>query len=381
MTTVDDLWDLLRREVGVRDAERVDLASADGRILREPVVSPQDQPTFDRAAMDGFVVLALDDSPSFRVVDEIRAGDWKQRRLQRGEAVRIATGGAIPSEGCEVVMLEDAIEEGPTVRFTRRGRGNIRVRGEDARSGDMLVAAGRRISPGVAGLLAGAGFVSPLVTRQLTALHVATGSEIVPPEATPGPGQIRDANSSMVGTWARLRGMEFQQTRVSEDEAELLGAIAGERDLLLVSGGSSVGGYDNTGETLVKAGFEIMVNQVMVRPGKPVIVARRGEEWAFGLPGNPLSHFVCLHLFVSAAVAAMEGGSPRPRIRNRVVSTAVAGNLRETWWPSIAESRSIRPLRWRSSGDLTSLARADALLRVPPTGIAAGEEAEFVRAL
>lgn len=381
MTTVDDLWDLLRREVTVRDSERVDLAAADGRILREPVMSPQDQPAFDRSAMDGFVVLALDDSASFRVVDEIRAGEWKQRKLQPGEAVRIATGAAIPSEGCEVVTLEDTIEEGKTVRFKRRGRGNIRSRGEDARTGDMLVAAGRRISPGVAGLLAGAGCVSPLVTRPLVALHVATGSEIVPPEATPSPGQIRDANSSMVGTWARLRGIEFRQTRVTEDESALLKAIEGERDLLLVSGGSSVGGQDNTGEALAKAGFEILVDQVMVRPGKPVIVGRRGDEWAFGLPGNPLSHFVCLHLFVAAAVAAMEGGAPRPRIRNRVVATAVAGNLRETWWPSIAESRSIRPLRWRSSGDLTSLARADALLRVPPSGLAAGADAEFVRAL
>lgn len=381
MTTVDDLWDLLRREVTVRDSERVDLAAADGRILREPVMSPHDQPAFDRAAVDGFVVLALDESSTFRVVDEVRAGEWKQVKLQHGEAVRIATGAAIPCDGGEVVMLEDALEDGKTVRLNRRGRGNIRVRGEDARAGDMLVASGRRLSPGVAGLLAGAGVMTPLVTRPLSALHVATGSEIVPPEATPKQGQIRDANSSMVGAWARLRGIQIRQSRVTEDKAALLKQIEGERDLLFISGGASVGGQDNTGEVLAQAGFEILVDQVLVRPGKPVIIGRRGEEWAFGLPGNPLSHFVCLHLFVAATVAAMEGGSPRPRIRNRAVATAVAGNLRETWWPSIAESRSVRPLRWRSSGDLTSLARADALLRVPPSGLAAGEDAEFVRAL
>jgi molybdopterin molybdotransferase len=278
-------------------------------------------------------------------------------------------------------MLEDSVEEGKTVRPTRRGRGNIRERGEDARSGDMLVATGRRISPGVAGLLAGAGCIAPLVTRRITALHIATGSEIVPPESTPGPGQVRDVNSAMVANWARTRGIRLRQTRVGEDESAVVNAIDGGHDLLLVSGGSSVGGQDNTERALIKAGFEILVSQVSVRPGKPVIVGRRGEEWAFGLPGNPLSHFVCLHLFAVAAVAAMEGGAARPRVRNRIVASAVAGNPRETWWPSIAESRSIRPLRWRSSGDLTSLARADALLRVPPSGLAAGADAEFVRAL
>ncbi|MBE2179974.1 MAG: molybdopterin molybdotransferase MoeA [Chthoniobacterales bacterium] len=381
MTTVDELWVLLRKSVTMRDSVRASLAEADGRVLREPVMSPQDQPAFDRSAVDGFVVLSSDDSPSFRVVDEIRAGQWKQRKLGRGEAMKIATGAAVPCEGCEVVMLEDAVEDGAAVRLKQRGRGNIRLRGEDASTGDILVAVGRKISAGVAGLLATAGCTSPLVTRRLSVLHVATGGEIVPPEAEPEAGQIRDANSAMVGAWARPRGLQLTQARVSEDMPALLRAIEGERDLLLVSGGSSVGGHDNTAKALAEAGFEILVSQVAVRPGRPVIVGRRGDSWAFGLPGNPLSHFVCLHLFVAAAVAAMEGGSPRPRVRNRIVAAAVAGNPRETWWPAIAESRMIRPLRWRSSGDLTSLARADALLRVPPSGIAAGDEAEFIRAL
>lgn len=365
----------------MRDSVRMNLAEADGRVLREPVMSPQDQPAFDRSAVDGFVVLAADKSGSFRVVDEIQAGQWKQRKLGQGEAMKIATGAAVPCEGCEVVMLEDADEDGKAVRFKKRGRSNIRQRGEDARTGDMLVAVGRKISAGVAGLLASAGCTKPLVTRKLAALHVATGAEIVPPEATPEAGQIRDVNSAMVAAWGRPRGLQVAQVRVSEDAAALVKAIDGERDLLLVSGGSSVGGQDNTGKALMNAGFEILVNRVAVRPGQPVIVGRRGDEWAFGLPGNPLSHFVCLHLFVAAAVAAMEGGTPRPLVRNRIVAAAVAGNARETWWPAIAESRSIRPLRWRSSGDLTSLARADALLRVPPEGLAAGTEAEFIRAL
>ena len=126
------------------------------------------------------------------------------------------------------------------MRFKLRGRANIRQRGEDARTGDMLVAVGRKISAGVAGLLASAGCTKPLVTRKLAALHVATGAEIVPPEATPEAGQIRDVNSAMVAAWGRPRGLQVTQVRVSEDSAALVKAIDGERDLLLVWG-SSVG--------------------------------------------------------------------------------------------------------------------------------------------
>jgi molybdopterin molybdotransferase len=147
----------------------------------------------------------------------------------------------------------------------------------------------------------------------------------------------------------------------------------------LVSGGASVGGRDCTEEVLRLAGFEILVTKVAVRPGKPLIVGRREDEWAFGLPGNPLSHFVCLTVFVDAALAAMRGGKPAPRMLKAGVLSDLAGNPRETWWPAAEEARGLSPLRWASSGDLTSLAVADALVRVPSSGLAAGEEAEFIR--
>jgi molybdopterin molybdotransferase len=157
-------------------------------------------------------------------------------------------------------------------------------------------------------------------------------------------------------------------------------AIEGRRDLLLVSGGASVGGHDCTGEVLAAAGFEILVTQVAVRPGKALIVARRGGEWAFGLPGNPLSHFVCLRVFVDAAWAAMCGGAEELVVRRGVVGKAVKGNPRETWWPAVEAPDGLIPLDWTSSGDLTALATADALLRVPSSGLAEGDEAGFIRA-
>jgi len=347
-------------------------------VLREEVRAPEDQPAFDRSAVDGFVVRVDDAAEEFRVVGEIRAGDGARRDLAFGQALRIATGAAVP-DGGEVVMLEDAMETEGMVRLAKRGRNHVRQRGEDARAGEVLVAQGAVLSAGAVGLLASVGCVQPRVTRALDVLHVATGNEIVPAESRPTAGQVRDSNSPLVAAWGRERGLRIRQKRVGEEAEALRRAIEGHRDLLLVSGGASVGGHDCTEEVLDAAGFEILVTKVAVRPGKPLIVARRGGEWAFGLPGNPLSHFVCLQVFVGAAVAAMRGGVVEPVIWRGAVKEAVPGNPRETWWPGVEEQDGLRPLRWTSSGDLTALASADVLVHVPGSGLAAGQEAGFIR--
>lgn len=378
MKTVDEVWELLRREISAREAVETDLTDALGGILREDVKAPEDQPGFDRSAVDGFVVRGDDASESFFIVGEIRAGDGRKQTLVAGHALRIATGAAVPPGG-EVIMLEDAVESDGVVRFARRGRDHVRRRGEDARAGDVLVAKGTRLGVGAIALLASVGCVRPRVTRGLDILHVATGNEIIAAEEKPGPNQIRDSNSPLVAAWARTKGMRLRQKRVGEDAEALRHAIEGRRDLLLISGGASVGGHDCTAEVLDAAGFDILVTKVAVRPGKPLVVGRRGEEWAFGLPGNPLSHFVCLNVFVDAAVAAMHGEANAPAIFRGTVLSDVGGNPRETWWLAREQSNGLRPLTWTSSGDLTSLATANALIRIPVSGLAADSAAEFIR--
>jgi len=379
MKSVDEVWELLRCEVGAREAVAVELPDALGALLREDVRAPQDQPAFDRSAVDGFLVRADDPSDEFLVVGEIRAGTEMRTGFGPGETLRIATGAAVPGREFEVVMLEDAVETKGVVRLTQRGRDHVRKRGEDARAGDVLVSEGTVLSVGAVALLASVGCVEPWVTRPLDVLHVATGSEIVGAETRPAAGQVRDSNSPLVAAWGRRRGLRIRQKRVGEEPEALCRAIEGSRDLLLVSGGASVGRYDCAESVLHAAGFEILVTKAAVRPGKPLIVARRGEEWAFGLPGNPLSHFVCLEVFVEAAVAAMRGGPEQPMVWRGAVLEAMRGNPRETWWPAVEELDGLRPLPWASSGDVTALALADALVRVPSSGLAKGDVAGFIR--
>jgi molybdopterin molybdotransferase len=371
-------------------AERVRLDAAIGRILCEPVRAPEDQPAFDRSAVDGFAIRLDDTNSTFQVVDEIRAGDWKPRALASGEAVRIATGGALPAADLQVVMKEDARLENKTLHIVERdSRRNIRFRGEDARAGQALVEPGTKLQSGALALLASVGHANPLVTRLPQVLHLATGNEIVAPEQTPQRGQIRDSNSILVRSFLAGWKITPEQARVPEDETAAQSAIASRQsaiDLLLISGGASVGEHDFTRRLLETFGFEILVSKTTMRPGKPLIVARRGNALAFGLPGNPLAHFVCLNLFVRVALEKFSGRAAENIFHRGALAAKLDSdsNARETFWPARHEWRDgkpqLTPLRWSSSGDLTSLASANALIRVAANcaGIPADAEVEFI---
>jgi molybdopterin molybdotransferase len=315
-----------------------------------------------------------DRATTFRIVEEIRAGDWKPRALQPGEAVRIATGGALPGDSLQVVMKEDLRAEGGTLTVRRRDdERNIRFRGEDARAGQVLVEAGTILQPGTLALLASVGCAQPLVTRPPRVLHIATGNEIVPPDQQPERGQIRDSNSTLVRAFLGPWGIAPEQKRVAEDAEPIQSPIPNPQfamDLLLISGGASVGEHDFTRRLLEVSGFTIHVSKTTARPGKPLIVAQRGGTLAFGLPGNPLAHFVCLNLYVRAALETFAGQAAAPLFQTGVLAAdlAAGGNARETFWPArwILQDglAMLTPLRWSSSGDLTALATANALIRV-----------------
>lgn len=371
-------------------AEHIALAEAGGRVLRETVCAGEDQPAFDRSSVDGYAVRLDDAGTSFRVMDELRAGDWKPRLLQPGEAVRIATGGALPGDGLQIVMKEDVRVEADQVSVSKRsGERNIRFRGEDAKTGQKLVGEGAGLHPGALGLLASVGCVQPLVTRRPQVLHVATGNEIVPPDQAPGRGQIRDSNSTLVQAFLAQWGIVPEQRRVAEDVGQIKSVIQGAKigiDLLLISGGASVGEHDFTRRLLEEAGFVIHVSKTTARPGKPLIVAQRDGTLAFGLPGNPLAHFVCLNLYVRTALESWSGQSRRTDFAAGELTEDLAadGNARESFWPAcwrLADGAvSLTPLRWQSSGDLTALARANAIIRVGAgiEQLPRGSRAEFM---
>jgi molybdopterin molybdotransferase len=366
----------------------VSLEDSFGRVLRETVCAPEDLPTHDRSTRDGYAILANDISKNFQIVDTLHAADWKPRQLKPGEAVCVATGAALPCAGVRVVMQENVERNGDRINIVKNDRSNnFRRRGEDMKAGQALVQAGAQLDAGKLALLATAGCAQPLVSPRLRVVHFTTGDEIVSPDQTPKPGQIRDSNSILIRGLLQKYNCGLTQKHLPENFARAQTEISNfkfeisKADLILVSGGASVGDLDFTRPLLEWLGFEIIFSQVNVRPGKPLIFGVNGNRVAFGLPGNPLSHFVCFQFAVAVALAKLSGEAPPVFLRGRLaVALAGAACPRETLWPARLELAELRPLPWASSGDVTCFAEANALLRVPANcdSLAAGAVVDFL---
>ena len=397
MLSISEARALIAQTVHVLPPLRVPLAQAHGRTLRESLTADEDIPAFDRSAMDGYAIRADDPATEFRVVCEIPAGTVPTRAIGLGECARIFTGSPIPEGGTQVIVQEVAQRSGDTVTFSQRGKGiNIRSRGEDAREGSVLIERGTQLGAVELSLCAQLGKCAPLIAPRPRILHIATGSELVAPDEIPEAGKIRDSNSTLIAALAAEAGAEIaHQFRVGDDPAQLVGAISGTDigrwDMLLLSGGASVGDHDFGARTLRELGFSLHFTQLNLRPGKPLIFATRGRHLAFVIPGNPLSHLVCWHLVIRAALDMLAIGAIEFALVEAPLAGDVAlkGNPRETWWPArIAWENGgakFLPLKWQSSGDLTGIIGLDALIRVPAgiTAVQPGEtiSARLVRAL
>lgn len=374
-----------------RAAVSVPLAEAAGRILQAPVWSPEDLPAHDRSTRDGYAVLRDDRSLEFHVVDTLHAASWRPRVVQPGEAVRVATGSAMPREGLRVIMQEDVERVGDRIKPTAPGHDlNLRPRGTEFRAGAEILAAGTPLQAGALALLATVGCTRPSVNPRLQIVHFTTGDELVDPGRAPLPGQIRDSNSILVHGWLAPWNASLWQQHLPEDLDGARAALADcqpqikAADLLLISGGASVGDRDFTRALLEHLNFEIIFHRLDLRPGAPLIFGVSGRQAAFGIPGNPLSHVAVWHSLITVALARMTGARP-PRVQCGALAGPLADAAcpRETLWPARCQWEGGRvmltPLPWSSAGDVGCLAAASALIRVPSgtPSLPAGASVDF----
>ncbi len=371
MLSVDEVWSLIDREVSPLPPVRVPLDQSLGRRLVGEILADADMPAFCRSAIDGYAVPDGSEPGLFRVIEEVRPGMKPFLALEGGEAAKVFTGSALPESGIGLVMVEDTNKEGDRV-LTRVAatRRHLRLRGSQAKRGDVLLPAGAVVNPGTVALLASVGAAEPLVSPEVRVAHLVTGSELVSANSVPPSGFIRDSNSPLVVALLAEAGANRTFHRhVSESVEEAVAALENvDVDLLLISGGASVGAYDGTMETLKRLGFVVHCSKVKSRPGKPLIFATRGPTAAFGLPGNPLSHFVCFHLFVRRSIDVMCSRSPQHTMFVRIEGEPPQPDPRETWWPAQVRAEEAqlvaKAIPWKDSSDLTGLAPANALLRI-----------------
>jgi molybdopterin molybdotransferase len=371
MLSVDELCSLIDREVRPLPSVRLPLAQALGHYLAEEIRADVDMPAFDRAAIDGYALPENALPGWYKVVGEVTPGMPPFAAPTSGTAVKIFTGSALPGSGVGLVMVEETECEGQKVltRVAASDR-HVRAKGSQAKRGQLLLAAGTRVNPGAIALLASVGAASPLVSNIPKIMHLVTGSELVAADLDPPAGFIRDSNSPLMAALIAEAGSgTLTQRRGSESVGEAVDTLGSfDGDMLLISGGASVGAYDGSMQILQRLGFVIHCSKVRSRPGKPLLFATRDRCAAFGLPGNPLSHFVCFHLFIRRALDIMWGRVPQRILRVHLDGDRPPTDPRETWWPArvSAEAGSLiaKALPWKDSSDLTGLAPANALLRI-----------------
>jgi len=309
LTIAEALARVLERVVPL-DVEDVPVGAAAGRVLAESATATTDLPPFDSSAMDGFAVRAVDTPGGLRLVGQSAAGRPFDGAIAAGEAVAISTGAVVPAGADAVMPLEETSRDGDVVQIGDVSSGaHVRPRGGDALTGALVVAAGTRINPAQVGALAAAGVAVVRATRRPRVALLATGSELRPPGAVLAAGQIFEANTPLLAAQLAAAGADVELLPPVSDEADATQAAL-ERglaaDVLVTSGGVSVGPHDLVRAALARLGVDEVFWRVAVRPGKPVAFGVRGGTLVFGLPGNPVSSLVACELFVRPAVLALQ---------------------------------------------------------------------------
>jgi len=375
MLSIDQARAAVLAEVRPLPAEEVALTDALGRVLAEDVTAVVDLPPFANSAMDGFAVRSGPTGRRLTVVGESRAGTPANRAVSDCEAIRISTGAMLPAGADAVLQLELVSDGGATIVLNddvQPGR-NVRDAGEDVRAGAPVLRAGAAMGPGEIGMAASAGRGSLRCGRRPRVTVIGTGDELVGPGTALGPGQIHDSNGPMLTALARRAGAEVRAVRVEDDRDATIAAIAhalADTDLLLLSGGVSVGPHDHVKPALEANGVEEVFWRVALRPGKPTWFGVKRDDppaLVLGLPGNPVSAFVTFTLFAAPALAKLQGADRDTKTRRAQLGTAVDRH------PDRDECIRVRidadglatPTGPQGSHMLSSLVEADGLALIP----------------
>lgn len=379
MISVSEALDIIRREVTSFGAEDVPLAQVPGRVLAKDIIADFDLPPFDRSQMDGYAVRTVDAERApitLQIVGEAAAGRGWRGELQPGEAVRIMTGAPVPIGADAVQQLELASEseDGTSVRIeqaTSPARFIVR-RGSEVRAGVRVIEAGASVTGQMVATLASFGYARVRVGRRPRLAVIATGAELVAVDQVPAEDQIRDSNSHMLAAYGAAAGARITTSQVVGDDARAIERAIVEAsknaDMIVLSGGVSVGAYDHTKAALAGVGAQTFFERVRIRPGKPTVFARLNDAVVFGLPGNPVSSAVTFHLFARTALRIMQGArtfAPTTE-RARLGGTAKRSPERASYLPcalhtSDAGVLTAELLKWGGSSDFVAFSGADAL--------------------
>ena len=370
MLTVEQASEIILKDVPTLRVAEVSLSAAPGHVLAEECVSDLDMPPFDKSMMDGYALRSAD-AGTLEMIEEVPAGKVPSREVLPGTCSKIMTGAPLPAGADAVQQVEKTRRDGSRVTLlapVKPGQ-NVARRATDMRAGETVLRPGHRLRPAEIAALAAIGKTRVRVYAKPRCAVLATGDELVAPDATPGPGQIRNSNTSQIAAQVRDLGLECDDLGiVRDDEAAIRAAIREglKRDVLLLSGGVSAGDWDLVLPALEAEGVKIAMHQVAIKPGKPFCFAPR----VFGLPGNPVSSFVIFEVFVRPYLGRLMGAeTARPRVRARLETPVTQKIERVQYLPAVVRNEEggavVRTVPWQGSADLFAVTKANAFLVVP----------------
>jgi molybdopterin molybdotransferase len=358
--------------------ERVGIEAACGQVLAEDVVSDVDMPPFNKAAMDGFACRKADIANDLTVIETVPAGFVPRKQIGPNQCAKIMTGAMVPDGADCVIMLEfaESVGEG-RIRFTgQETAANICFHGEDVTAGQVVVRKETLIKPQHIALLAAAGCVRPLVSRQPRVGVIATGNELAEPAGRPGPGQIRNSNSLQLCGQVRNAGAVAVNYGIAADTLsalkQLVGKALAENDVVIISGGVSVGEYDLVREALREMGVKLLFEQVAVKPGRPTVFGVMDDRYVFGLPGNPVSVFIIFEILVKPFLYRLMGCEAKPCVIRLPLAERMSREKagRDTWVPVVWDAAGrVRQVPYHGSAHIAALGQTQGLLCFP-AGIA-----------
>ncbi len=351
--------------------ERVGIAEAANRVLAEDVKSDMDIPPFNKSAMDGYACRRADLADELAVIETIPAGYTPAKSVGPGQCAKIMTGGVVP-EGADCVVMKEYIETPAenTVRFVgEETKDNICQKGEDIKAGDVVLRKGTVLKPHHIAVLASVGSAGPMVAKMPRVGIIATGNELVDPGSVPEPSQIRNSNSFQLAAQARSTGALTTDYGITEDTEdaidEMFKKVAADNDVVIVSGGVSVGDFDFVPDILRRNNVDLLFEGIAVKPGRPSVFGVSEETYCFGLPGNPMSTFVQFEILIKPFLYKLMGCEHKYHDVRMPLNESIERRKtqRQVWFPAaITGAGTVKLIEYHGSAHISSLCPADGLI-------------------
>ncbi|MHC4266092.1 MAG: molybdopterin molybdotransferase MoeA [Planctomycetota bacterium] len=386
MIAFEQALDIVLEMVKPLDKERVDIKKSLNRILAEDVISDIEMPPFDKSAMDGFACRRADLANNLTIIETIPAGYVPKKKISKDKCAKIMTGAVVP-EGTDCVIMVEYTESisDDQIRFTGESTAdNICSRAEDVKKGDIVLAKGMRIKPQHIAVLAAVGCTEPLVSCQPKVGVIATGDELVEPNITPNFSQIRNSNSSQLSMQIINMGASAIYYGIASDEEQAIDSMlkkaVSETDVILLSGGVSMGDFDLVPKVLRQNKIELAFEKVAIKPGKPTVFGFSDESFFFGMPGNPVSTLIIFEIMVKPFLYKMMGHDFKPVMIQKKLSQTISRKRteRKSCIPVVfAENDKIKPIEYHGSAHIKAMCDADGIVEIP-VGISEVKEGTIV---